>query len=93
MLIIIYTFKYIFKQNLRIMGNCCSGETVDQHGDIKTYDAYGLSRRMTARQMALLIKIQANIRGFLTRKRIRTMQINAGIGMGGYVYNEDGEIQ
>lgn len=48
---------------------------------------------MTARQMALLIKIQANIRGYLTRKRIRTMQINAGIGMGGYVYNEDGEIQ
>jgi len=41
----------------------------------------------------LLIKIQANIRGYLTRKRIRTMQINAGIGMGGYVYNEDGEIQ
>jgi hypothetical protein len=47
---------------------------------------------MSARQLALLIKIQANIRGYLTRKRIRAMQINAGMGMGGYTYNEDGEI-
>lgn len=75
------------------MGNCCSGDNVDRSGDIRTYDASNLNRRMTAKQMALLIKIQANIRGFLTRKRIRTMQINAGMGNGGYAYNEDGEIQ
>jgi len=36
----------------------------------------------------MLIKVQANIRGFLTRKRIRQMQYNAG--MGGYVH--DGEV-
>ena len=75
------------------MGNCCSGQTVDNSGDIRSYDSMQLSKRMSARQLALLIKIQANIRGFLTRKRIRAMQINAGMGMGGYTYNEDGEIQ
>lgn len=75
------------------MGNCCSGQTVDNSGDIRGYDSMQLSKRMTARQLALLIKIQANIRGFLTRKRIRAMQINAGMGMGGYTYNDDGEIQ
>lgn len=37
--------------------------------------------------MALIIKVQANIRGYITRKRIRHMQYNAG--MGGYV-NDDG---
>ena len=47
---------------------------------------------MTAKQLALVIKVQANIRGFLTRKKIRTMQYNAGMGMGGYVYGEDGEL-
>jgi len=74
------------------MGNCCSGDNVDRKGDIHTYDG-SLNKRMTAKQLALLIKIQANIRGFLTRKRIRHMQINAGMGGGGYAYNEDGEIQ
>jgi len=38
---------------------------------------------MTAKELALLIKVQANIRGFITRKRIRHMQYNAG--MGGYI--------
>lgn len=55
------------------MGNCCSGQTVDNSGDIRSYDSMQLSKRMSARQLALLIKIQANIRGFLTRKRIRAM--------------------
>lgn len=41
----------------------------------------------------MIIKVQANIRGFLTRKKIRTMQYNAGMGMGGYVYGDDGELQ
>lgn len=74
------------------MGNCCSGQTVDGGGDIKTLDHQGLSKRLTTNQLALVIKVQANIRGFLTRKKIRTMQYNAGMGMGGYVYGEDGEL-
>jgi len=69
------------------MGNCCSGQTVDTTGDIKTLDHQQLSKRITMNQLALLIKVQANIRGYLTRKRIRTMQYNAG--MGGFNYNED----
>lgn len=67
---------------------CCSGATVDHTGDIKTLDATQLKSRMTARQLALIIKVQANIRGFITRKKIRQMQYNAG--MGGYIH--DGEI-
>jgi len=43
--------------------------------------------------LGLLIKIQARIRGFLTRKKIKSMQMNAGIGMGGYTYNQNGEIE
>ena len=38
--------------------------------------------------MALIIKVQANFRGFLARKKIRGMQYNAG--MGGFNY-EDGQ--
>jgi hypothetical protein len=69
------------------MGYCCSGSTVDPHGDIKTLDAAQLKARLTVEQLALVIKVQANIRGYITRKRIRHMQYNAG--MGGYVH-EDG---
>lgn len=68
------------------MGNCCSNSTID-HGDIKTPDHQQLGKVITASQLALLIKVQANVRGYLTRKRIRTMQYTAG--MGGYNYNED----
>jgi|TARA_B110000285_G_C14882599_1_gene494648 hypothetical protein len=38
--------------------------------------------------LALIIKVQANFRGFLARKKIRGMQYNAG--MGGFNY-EDGQ--
>ncbi len=55
------------------MGNCCSGQTVDNKSDIKTLDQMQLAKRVTSRQLALLIKVQANIRGYLTRKKIRTM--------------------
>ena len=37
-------------------------------------------------EMALLIKVQACIRGFICRKRIKHMQYNAG--MNGFVYQE-----
>mgnify|MGYP001088894396 FL=1 len=42
----------------------------------------------TMQQLALIVKVQANFRGFLARKKIRGMQYNAG--MGGYNY-EDGQ--
>lgn len=71
------------------MGNCCSGQTVDGEGDIKTLDNVHLNRRLTAYQMAMLIKVQAVVRGFLTRKRIRVDYYN-NMGMGGFVYGDDG---
>lgn len=70
------------------MGACCSNSTVDGRGDINTMDYNSLKTKMTLEQVALLIKIQAHVRGFLTRKKIRQMQYNAG--MGGYVH--DGEM-
>ena len=70
------------------MGNCCSNSTVDHTSDMQTLDANQLRKRMTMRQMAMIIKVQANIRGFITRKKIRQMQYNAG--MAGYIH--DGEI-
>ena len=40
--------------------------------------------------MAMLIKVQAVVRGFLTRKRIRVDYYN-NMGMGGgFIYGEDG---
>lgn len=68
------------------MGSCCSNSTVDPSGDMKTLDAAQLRARMSPQQLALLIKVQANIRGYITRKRIRHMQYNAG--MGDYVHEE-----
>jgi len=64
------------------MGNCCSGETATNNGTIETMvgmEHKQLAQRMTMKQLALLIKVQANIRGFITRKRIRTMQMHAGM--------------
>ena len=77
------------------MGNCCSGNTVDHNGDIKTLDSHQLAKRITMDQLRLLIKVQANIRGYLCRKRIRQMNYHGGMGIGGYgfQYNEDGEMQ
>lgn len=67
------------------MGNCCSGQTVDNQGDIKTLDNLNLSKRITMEQLALIVKVQATMRGYLTRKRIRIMQMNAGM------YQYDGQ--
>lgn len=44
-------------------------------------------------ELALIIKVQAVVRGFLARKNVRTMYYNAGMGSGQYAYNEDGELQ
>ena len=70
------------------MGNCCSGQTVDNVGDIKTLDHNQLSRRITMEQLALIIKVQATIRGYLTRKKIRVAQMNMGI----YQYDPNAEV-
>ena len=43
------------------MGNCCSNHTVDSSGDIQALDhSAALSNRFTTKQLALLIKVQAN---------------------------------
>ena len=68
---------------------CCGNSTVDKTGDIQHLDANALRKKMTARQLALLIKVQANMRGFLTRKKIRQMQYNAG--MAGFVHEGEND--
>ena len=68
------------------MGTCCSNQTVDPSGDIRTLDVNSLKAKMSPQQLALLIKVQARIRGMIVRKRIKHMQYNAG--MGGFVYQE-----
>jgi len=66
------------------MGNCCSGQTVDNVGDIKTLDHNQLRSRITMEQLALIVKVQATIRGYLTRKKVRIAQMNMGMGHGYY---------
>ena len=61
------------------MGNCCSGQTADIHGDIKSLDQDNLNRRITMDQIALIIKVQAAFRGYITRKKIRVAQVNMGM--------------
>jgi hypothetical protein len=69
------------------MGNCCSADTVGENGDIQTLG--GGSHKLTATQLAMIIKVQARIRGLLARRRVKQIKINAG--MGNYQY--DGEMQ
>jgi hypothetical protein len=39
-----------------------------------------------------LVKIQAHIRGFITRKGVRSIQMGVGIDMG-YTHNQYGKIE
>ena len=88
--IIEYLISLILNHLHSTMGNCCSGQTVDNARDIKTLDHNELSRRVTLEQLALVIKVQATIRGYLTRKKIRVAQMNMGI----YQYDPNGgEVQ
>ena len=69
------------------MGNCCSNKTVDDN-DIST-PANQLAKTMTMKEMAMLIKCQARIRGFLARKRVQELKNHMYQGgMGAYQYNE-----
>ena len=64
------------------MGNCCSGQTVDNnnvYGTVQTLNTAELSRKFSARQLACLIRVQAVIRGYLTRKKIRVLQYDQGL--------------
>jgi len=72
------------------MGNCCGSSTVDTTGDIKSgLDNQHLSKRMDARQLSMLIKCQAVIRGFLTRKKLRMSNYNVGIAAMNQNYEMD----
>ena len=39
------------------MGNCCSNQTIDDNGNITTPPNDHLNKRMTASQLAMLIKV------------------------------------
>lgn len=54
------------------MGNCCSGDTVDVKGNIENkvdVDMHG--KQLSEREIVLLVRVQAGIRGHLTRKKNR----------------------
>ena len=80
------------------MGECCSKSTNDQQTELKTLDTVGLQKRFTMRQIQLIIKIQANFRGMMTRKKVRNMQYQmgrSGMGVGGnfgQMLAENGDI-
>lgn len=46
---------------------------------------------LTMEELALVIKIQARIRGFLTRKKISAFKVSAGFGAHNF-YGADGQI-
>ena len=61
------------------MGNqCCTKDTIDgENGETlggrhnNFYDTQITASKMTARQLALIIKVQARVRGLITRNKIR----------------------
>ena len=62
------------------MGNaCCSDGTVDRGGDMNHLAGHKISTNYTMAQLALIVKVQSQFRGFLARKKIRAMQVNAGM--------------
>lgn len=67
------------------MGECCSKSTNDHTSELKTLDGASLQNRFTWRQIQLIIRVQARIRGLIARKRVRTIQMgrSGGIGMSG----------
>jgi hypothetical protein len=67
------------------MGQCCSNSLNDQTSELKTLDAAQLHSKFSWRQIQLLIKVQARIRGILARKKVRVMRTykGSGKGMGG----------
>lgn len=79
------------------MGNCCSDQNIDHSGDIKTLQGYqnanlkANSMQVTAGQLACIIKVQAVMRGFITRKNLRAHAANYNMGMPGNQY-DDGEM-
>ena len=73
------------------MGACCSNQNTDGNLDVPHGDLSRKIDNLSMKDVALIIKIQAHIRGFLTRKKIRAYQYTAGIGSHQF-YNQDGNI-
>lgn len=74
------------------MGNqCCTKDTIDgENGETlggrhnNFYDTQITASKMTARQLALIIKVQARVRGLITRNKIRQSR-----GYGNMLNNPD----
>jgi len=67
------------------MGECCSKSSNDVTSELKTLDGASLQNRFTWRQIQLIIRVQARIRGLLARRRVKNIQMgrSGGIGMSG----------
>jgi len=79
------------------MGECCSKSSNDVTSELKTLDGASLQNRFTWRQIQLIIRVQARIRGLLARRRVKHIQMgrSGGIGMSGnfgQMMSSNGEI-
>lgn len=79
------------------MGNqCCGNDTIDNKNTINTKnsDLQQLMSKMTAKQLSLLIKCQARIRGLLTRNQIRKGRDYGNlIGLNGFRQLDSGSLR
>lgn len=78
------------------MGECCSKPSNDQTSELKTLDGASLQNRFTWRQIQLIIRVQARIRGYLSRRKVVAFKTRTG-GMGmsgnfGQRMSSNGEI-
>jgi hypothetical protein len=75
------------------MGECCSKSTNDQTSELKTLDSASLYNRFTWRQIQLLIKVQARIRGLIARRKVKVFKMRLGMsGNFGQMISSNGEI-
>lgn len=68
---------------------CCSNQNVEGGIETPQGDLQRKMNNLTMEELALVIKIQARIRGFLTRKKISAFKVSAGFGAHNF-YGADG---
>jgi hypothetical protein len=72
---------------------CCSNQTIEKGVETPVGDLSRKINNLTLDEIALLIKVQSRVRGFLTRRKINTFKISVGFGTGTHnFYGADGQI-
>ena len=70
---------------------CCSNQKTEGGVEVPQGDLSRKVNELTMEQIALIIMVQAHIRGFLARKQVNLFRAGSGMGQHQF-YNIDGQI-